>query len=125
MVCGNPAVGKTELIDSLVCNFVRGFLKKRNFSSHGHSSGIMDTDSSFDYRKTYGIFVQNINLSGYQVSLLISIRVSYRICMQGGQFGICKFLWGQVLCSSGFSRGEALEGSGGALAPPTTPCMKP
>ena len=39
--------------------------------------------------------------------------------MQGGQFGICKFLWGryyvtfyggQVLCSSGFSRGEALEG---------------
>lgn len=91
MVCGNPAVGKTELIDSLVCNFVRGFLKKRNFSSHGHSSGIMDADSSFDYRKTYGIFVQNVNLSGYQVSLLISIvdNSSFVVgifLMNGGHF---------------------------------------
>ncbi|KAI6655588.1 Death-associated protein kinase 1-like isoform X2 [Oopsacas minuta] len=66
MICGNPAVGKTELVDSLVCNFVRGFLKKRNISSHGHSSGIMDTELSYEYKKTYGISVQNITLSGYQ-----------------------------------------------------------
>ena len=58
------------------------------------------------------------------------LPMSYRICMHGGQSGICKFLKGAgtkshlfIRCVSGFSRG-ALEGAGGASAPPTTPCMK-
>ena len=51
--------------------------------------------------------------------------------MHGGQSGICKFLKGAgtkshlfIRCVSGFSSG-ALEGTGGASTPPTTPCMKP
>ena len=72
MVCGFPAVGKTELVDSLVCNLVRGYMKKRNIASHGHSSGIVDSERELafehlNYKKTYGIYVQNITLSGYQV----------------------------------------------------------
>ena len=59
--------------------------------------------------------------------------VSYRICMHGGQSGICKFLKGAgskshlfIRCVSGFSRGNLKEqGGGGASALPTTSCMKP
>ena len=78
MVCGYPAVGKTELVDSLVCNFVRGFIKKRNITSHAHSSGIVDSERELafehlNYKKTYGIYVQNITLSGYQVVYNLSM----------------------------------------------------
>ena len=57
----------------------------------------------------------------------IPISVSYRICMHGGQSGICKFLKGAgtkshlfIRCVSGFSRG-ALEGAGGGKCAPYHP----
>ena len=42
--------------------------------------------------------------------------------MQGGQFGICKFLRGAGTLLKWFSRGGgALEGSGGGHLPPLQP----
>ena len=68
-----------------------------------------------------GIFLQ---LTGFHTGFACKGGNLGYVNFYGGQV-LCKFLWGQVLCSSSFSRGEALEGSGGALAPPTTPCINP